>query len=118
MIILFSVYIWEKMYIKSLVLLALVIIISYYLKTKFFKSPRQMGIENALEMIFQIKKDHHDKIVIALEEGATEETHKLLLEEKSADVLQAIDDAEKLFDIVIDKTDPTKPGKLRLIKIN
>jgi len=103
------------MYIKVSIVF-FVLILSYYIKKRFFKSPRELEIEKALDTIFQVKKDHHDKIVIALENGATEETHKALLEEKSVDVLKSIDEAEKLLNIVIDKTEPTKPGPPKLIK--
>ena len=100
------------------VVLLLIVVISYFVKKRFFKSPREMEIQTALNAIFEIKKTHHDIIVKALDGGATDEEHQSLLEEKSVDVLKAIEEAENSLDIVIDKNDPTVPGRVKLVKDN
>lgn len=74
------------------------------------KSARDAGIDEAIKAIFAIKKYHHDKIVDALEEGASESEHVEMLDQKRRDVIQAMEETERNFNIVIDKNDPTEPG--------
>ena len=50
-------------------------------------------IDKAVKGIFGIKKRHHDKIVDALEAGASESEHIAMLDEKRRDVLQAMQEA-------------------------
>ena len=80
------------------------------------KSPRDMEIDRAVKMIFGIKKRHHDYIVDALEGGASEAQHVAMLDEKRRDVLQAAQEAEATFGIVIDKSNPTEPGPVVVLE--
>ena len=98
--------------------LIVLLVVAFFIKKKMSKTPRQMEIEKALKEILKIKMGHHDKIVKALEDGASEEEHTALLNEKEADVLSAIDEVEKELDIVINKENPTEVGPVRLVKDN
>ena len=95
----------------SLVLASIVslviIIVGFLMAKKMMKSPRQKEIEKELGDILKIKMRHHDLIVKELENGADEERHTALLAEKEAEVLAAIDVAEKKLDIEINKENPT-----------
>ena len=106
----------------SLVLASIVslviIIVGFFMAKKMMKSPRQKEIEKELGDILKIKMRHHDLIVKALEDGADEEKHTELLAEKEAEVLAAIDVAEKKLDIEINKENPTEVGPVKLIKDN
>ena len=106
----------------SLVLASIVslvmIIVGFFMAKKMMKSPRQKEIEKELGDILKIKMRHHDLIVKALEDGADEETHTALLAEKEAEVLAAIDVAEKKLDIEINKENPTAVGPVKLVKDN
>jgi len=100
------------------VTLIVLLIVAYLVKKAFFKSPRQMEIEKALADILKVKMRHHNLIVKRLEEGATDEEHRSLLEEKELDVLSEIEAAEKSLDIEINKENPTEVGPVVLIKDN
>lgn len=88
--------------------IALAIATIYMTKPK--RSHRDADIDAAIEAIFAIKKYHHDKIVEALEEGASESEHVAMLDLKRRDIIQAMEETERNFNIVIDKNDPTEPG--------
>ena len=77
---------------------------------------RDAEIDSAIEAIFEINKYHHDRIVDALEEGASESEHLEMLNQKKRDVLQAMRETERNFDIVIDKRDPTEPGPVVVLE--
>ena len=94
--------------------LALVVIAWYMSMHR--KSPRDVAIDKAVKRIFGIKRRHHDKIVDALEGGASEEQHIAMLEEKRQEVLHAMEQAESKYDIVIDKTNPTEPGPVVVLQ--
>ena len=100
------------------VALVILIVVAFLIKRKFLKSPRQVEIEKALGEILKIKMRHHDLIVKALENGASDEEHQSLLGEKEAEVLAAIDSTEKELNIEINKEDPTRVGPVKLIKDN
>ena len=100
------------------VALVILIVVAFLIKRKFLKSPRQVEIEKALGEILKIKMRHHDLIVKALENGASDEEHQSLLDEKEAEVLAAIDFSEKELNIEINKEDPTRVGPVKLIKDN
>lgn len=80
------------------------------------KSPRDAAIDRAVRRIFDIKRKHHDKIVKALEEGASESEHVAMLDQKRRDVIQAAEEAERNLNIVIDKEDPTEPGPVTVLE--
>ena len=94
------------------------VIVGFFMGKKMMKSPRQKEIEKELGDILKIKMRHHDLIVKELENGADEERHTALLAEKEAEVLEAIDVAEKKLDIEINKENPTQVGPVKLIKDN
>ena len=100
------------------VALVILIVVAFLIKRKFMKSPRQIEIEKALGEILKIKMRHHDLIVKALENGASDEEHQSLLDEKETEVLAAIDSTEKELNIEINKEDPTRVGPVKLIKDN
>lgn len=95
--------------------LLVLIIVVFMLKRKSPETPRQMEIKKALGEILKIKMRHHDLIVKALEDGASEQDHTVLLAAKEKEVLDAIDVKEKELGIVIDKENPTEQGPLKLI---
>lgn len=99
------------MYRTKIVLVAVIALaIAAIYITKPKKSHRDAEIDAAIEAIFAIKKYHHDKIVEAFEEGASESEHVAMLDQKRRDVIQAMEETERNFNIVIDKNDPTEPG--------
>ena len=100
------------------VALVILIVVAFLIKRKFMKSPRQIEIEKALGEILKIKMRHHDLIVKALENGASDEEHQSLLDEKETEVLAAIDSTEKELNIEINKEDPTRVGPVKLVKDN
>ena len=94
--------------IKIAIVVAIVIAIIGF--AKFRKSPRDKAIDTAVKDIFAIKFRHHELIVTALENGATDDEHKTLLQDKEIEVLAAMGATEIEFNIVIDKKNPTTPG--------
>lgn len=107
----------ERMSVTKLAVVAVLalVVIAWYM-SMHRKSPRDVAIDKAVKRIFGIKGRHHDKIVDALEGGASEEQHIAMLEEKRRDVLQAMEQAESKYDIVIDKTNPTEPGPVVVLQ--
>ena len=97
-------------------LLVVLLVVAFLVKRKFMKSPRQMEIQKALGDILKIKMRHHNLIVEALKDGATDQEHTALLAAKEIEVLAAIDVAEKELDIEINKENPTEVGPVKLIK--
>lgn len=77
--------------------------------------PRDVAIDKAVKRIFGIKRRHH-KVVEALEGGASEEQHIATPEGKRRDVLRAAEEAESKYGFVIDKTNPTEPGPVVVLK--
>lgn len=102
----------SKVKIALVAVIVLVIVTIYTTRGKSMakKSTRDADIDAAIEAIFAIKKYHHDKIVDALEEGASESEHVAMLDQKRRDVIQAMEETERNFNIIIDKNDPTEPG--------
>ena len=90
-------------------------VIAWYM-TMYRKSPRDVAIDKAVKHIFGIKRRHHDKIVDALEGGASEEQHIAMLEEKRREVLQAMEQAENKYGIVLNKNNPTEPGPVVVLE--
>jgi len=84
--------------------------------TMFYKTPRNKQIDSAIAEIFGTKKRHHDLIVQALENGASETDHLALLEDKRREVLSQMEAAEERFGIEIDKENPTEVGPVVVIK--
>lgn len=97
------------------VVVALLVLATVY-AVAFRKTPRDRAIDAAVKHVFGVKKAHHDRIVNALRDGATEDEHIALLEEKRKDVLEAAVEAENAHGIVIDKSEPTTPGPITVIK--
>lgn len=106
----------SKAKIATLAVLVLVIAAIYMTKRMPKKSQRDREIDAAIKAIFEIKKYHHDKIVDALEEGASESEHVAMMDQKRRDVIQAMDETERNFGIVIDKNDPTEPGPVVVLE--
>ncbi len=98
----------------ALVAIVVVAVTVIYL-TMQKNSPRDDAIDAAIEAIFAIKKYHHDMIMEALEEGASESEHLDMLDQKRRDVIQAMEETEKNFGILIDKDDPTGPGTVMVL---
>lgn len=98
--------------ILTVAVIVLAIVAIYLTRTNSIekKPTRDAGIDEAIEAIFAIKKYHHDRIVDALGEGASESEHAEMLDQKRRDVIQAMEETERNFNIVIDKNDPTGPG--------
>lgn len=95
-------------------IVVVIVVVAYY---KFLhRSPRDRQIDMAVKHIFDIKKGHHDKIVKALKNGASESDHIDLLEEKRIAVLEAITESEQNLNIVIDKKEPTTPGPIVVLE--
>lgn len=106
----------SKVKIALVAVIVLAIIAIYMTKRMAKKSQRDRDIDAAIEAIFEIKKYHHDKIVDALEEGASESEHVAMLDQKRRDVVQAIEETERNFGIVIDKSEPTEPGPVVVLE--
>lgn len=98
----------------------LVVVILFILSTLYAiwkgKKKSRPEVKKAIDDIFAIKKKHHDRIVLALENGASESEHLSLLEEKRIEVLAAMEEAETRLSIVIDKKNPTEPGPVVVLE--
>ena len=97
-------------------IIALIVLVVVIYMTIFYKTPRNKQIDNAIAEIFGTKKRHHDLIVQALENGASETDHLSLLEDKRQEVLSQMEAAEERFGIEIDKQNPTEVGPVVVIK--
>lgn len=108
------------MAIEFIMSIELLVVILFILSTIYAiwkgKNKSRPEVKEAIDAIFAIKKDHHDRIVLALENGASESEHLSLLEEKRIDVLAAMEEAEVRLSIVIDKKNPTEPGPVVVLK--
>lgn len=100
----------------NIFVLFIILLVAYYYYKFLHRSPRDRQIDTAVKHIFDIKKGHHDKIVKALKDGASESEHVDLLEEKRISVLEAIAESEQNLKIVIDKTEPTVPGPIVVLE--
>jgi len=98
----------------------LLVVVVFILSTMYAiwkgKNKSRPEVKKAVADIFAIKKKHHDRIVLALENGASESEHLSLLEEKRIEVLAAMEEAEVRLSIVIDKENPTEPGPVVVLK--
>jgi len=92
-----------------------VIAVAVYIRF-FFKTSRDRDIDKAIQEIFDIKRRHHDLIVKALDDGASETQHISLLEDKRSEVLAQMELVEDKFSIEIDKTAPTEVGPVKVIR--
>lgn len=97
-------------------IIALIVLVVVIYMTVFYKTPRNKEIDNAIADIFGTKKRHHDLIVQALENGASDADHLALLEDKRQEVLSQMEAAEERFGIEIDKQNPTEVGPVVVIK--
>ena len=97
-------------------IIALIVLVVVIYMTVFYKTPRNKEIDNAIAEIFSTKKRHHDLIVQALENGASDADHLALLEDKRQEVLSQMEAAEERFGIEIDKQNPTEVGPVVVIK--
>ena len=86
------------------------IVVSIRDLSKKIETPREEEVEMAILRVFFVKVMHHNKIMIALEDGATDADHTDLLEDKRIDVLAKMEEVELEFNVVFDKTDPAKKG--------
>lgn len=103
----------------KIAVIALVIVIvgvSVVLLRKKPETERERAVRLAVESIFKIKMVHHDKIVMALEDGATETEHAELLEVKRIDVLAAMDEAELALDITFERSNVTAVGPVVVLE--
>lgn len=73
-----------------------------------YKGSRQMAIDDAAMKVNNLKLKHHEIIVDALKNGATEEEHASLLESKRFEVTQLMLEIEAELGIVFDKEDVTR----------
>ena len=102
---------------SSLVLIIVLAVISVAVYLRFFfKTARDRDIDKAIQEIFDIKRRHHDLIVQALSDGASETQHLSLLEDKRSEVLAKMESVEEKFNIEIDKTAPTEVGPVKVIR--
>jgi len=95
---------------KSIILFVVfvLIVLSIRALSKKIETPREKEVKLAIARVFAVKMFHHNKIVNALEAGATDADHTDLLEDKRIDVLAKMEEMELEFNVVFDKTDPTK----------
>ena len=102
--------------IKIAIILAIILAIIALYKTMSRKSPRDVAIDRAVAEVFDIKRKHHDRIVKALEEGASPAEHVSMLDQKRRDVIHAAEEVEREFGIVIDKSKPTEVGPVVVLE--
>ena len=104
----------SRVKVAVVVVIAVVVLAAVFLRPS--KSPRDRAIDKAVMGVFKIKMRHHNLIVDALENGASEAQHILLLEDKRDEVLAAMIKVEQEFNIVIDKNNPTEVGPVVVLQ--
>jgi len=102
--------------VKVAIIVAVAIAVLAVAYISLSKTPRDKAIDKAVMGVFKIKMRHHNLIVKALEDGATEAEHIALLEEKRVEVLEAMRRVEEEFNIVIDKNNPTEVGPVVVLE--
>lgn len=100
----------------NLVIIGLVLVVSVIYLKFFAKKSRDKEIDKAIQGILEIKKRHHDLIVKALDDGASEIEHIAMLEDKRDEVIAKMEEVEDKFNIEIDKTSPTEVGPVVVIR--